>query len=57
MLHLMGIEVATIGQVVVALANWAMANFGKKLKMLVYIQTYQNPPTENACVEPIFSKE
>ena len=36
----MGIELMTIGQGVVALANWAMANIGEKLKMAVYIHTY-----------------
>ena len=35
---LMGFELATIGQVVAALANLAIANIGEKRKMAVYIR-------------------
>ena len=35
----MGIELGTIGQVVLALANWAMANIDEKCKMPVYVRT------------------
>ena len=34
---LMSIELATIGRVVVTLANWAMANIGEKCAKLLYV--------------------